>query len=111
MQHCVQRIVQNVRKQVSQQYLDGFNLKDSFGPLHVLCAANLFSDLMRKHNDPEDAYHFRLFEFVVLGSQVSPERDIVRITFSSLWMILNVFSAWRFSQRKTCRNKCEVRSF
>ena len=48
---------------------------------------------MRKHNDPEDAYHYRLFEYVVLGSQVSPECAIVRITFSSVWMILNAFRA------------------
>ena len=71
LQRCVQRIVQNVRKQVTQQHVDGFDLKDSFGSLHVLCASNLFSDLMRKHNDPQDAYHFSLFEFVVLGGQVS----------------------------------------
>ena len=66
LQRCVQRIVQNVCKQVNQQHLDGFNLNDSFGSLHVLCETNSFSDLMRKHNDPQDAYHFRLFEFVVL---------------------------------------------
>ncbi len=30
---------------------------------------------------------------MVLGSQVSPERDIVHITFSSVWMILNAFRA------------------
>ncbi len=28
-----------------------------------------------------------------IRSQVSPERDIVRITFSSVWMILNAFRA------------------
>jgi hypothetical protein len=91
LQRCVQRIVQNVRKQVTKKHVDGFDLKDSFCSLHALCETNLFSDFMRKHNDP--AYHFRLFEFVVLGSQVSPERDIVRITFSSVWMILNAFRA------------------
>ena len=55
LQHCVQRIVQNVHKEVTQQHLDGFDLQDSFGSLHVLCEANLFSDLMRKHNDPQNA--------------------------------------------------------
>ncbi len=93
LQRCVQRIVQNVRTQVTQQHVDGFDLKDSFGSMHVLCASNMFSDLMRKHNDRREAYHFRLFEFVVLGSQVSAERDIVCITFSSVWMILNAFRA------------------
>ncbi len=120
MQRCIQRIVQNVRKQVTQQHVDGFNLKDSFGSLHVLCATNLSADLMRKHNDPEDAYHFRLFEFVVLGSQVSPERDIVRITFSSVWMILNAFRAivagWGFQLNddvtgKLCRNNIDLVEF
>ena len=48
---------------------------------------------MRKHNDPEDAHHFRLFEFLVLGSQVTAERDLVLITFGSVWMILNTFRA------------------
>ena len=55
---------------------------------------------MRKHNDPEDAYHFSLFEFVVLGSQISPERYIVRITSSCVWMILSAFrtivAGWGF---------------
>jgi hypothetical protein len=120
LERCVQRIVQNVRKQVTHQHLDGFNLKDSFGSLHVLCEANLFSDLMRKHNDPENAYHFRLFEFVVLGSQVSPERDIVRITFSSVWMILNAFRAivagWGFQLNgdvtgKLCRKNIDLVEF
>ena len=48
---------------------------------------------MRKHNDPEDAYHFRLFDFVVLGSQVTAEHDLVRITFGSVWMICNAYRA------------------
>ncbi len=86
---CIQHIVQNVRKPVTKQHLDSFNLKDSFGSLHILCDTNSFSNLMLKHNDPKDAYHFSLFEFVVLDSQVSPERDIVHIDFSSVWMILN----------------------
>jgi hypothetical protein len=39
LQRCVQRIVQNVRKQVTQQHVDGFDLEDSFGSLHVLCVS------------------------------------------------------------------------
>ena len=34
---------------------------------------------MSKHNDAEDPYHLRLFDFVVLGSQVIAEHDLVRI--------------------------------
>ncbi len=120
LQCCVQRIVQNVRKQVTKQHLDNVNLKDSFGSLHVLCETNLFSGLMRKHNDPENAYHFLLFEFAVLGSQVSPERDIARITLSSVWMILNAFRAivagWGFQLNgdvtgKLCRKNIHLVEF
>ncbi len=65
LQRCVQRIVQNVRKQVIKLHLDGFNLKVVFGSLHILCQNSLFSGPMRKHNDPDDAYHFCLFECCV----------------------------------------------
>ncbi len=34
-QRCVQRVVQNLRKQLTQQHLDGFNLKYSFGSLQT----------------------------------------------------------------------------
>ena len=64
---------------------------------------------MRKHNDPEDAYHFRLFEFHVLGSQVNAERELVRITFGSVWMILNAYSAiiagWGFQMNGEVTDK------
>ena len=65
---------------------------------------------MRKHNDPEDAYHFRLFDFVVLGSQVTAEHDLVRITFGSVWMILNsyhtIISGWGFQLNGGVSGKC-----
>ena len=48
---------------------------------------------MRKHTDPEDAYHFRPFDFVVPGSQITPEQDLVLITFGSLSMLINAFCA------------------
>ncbi len=53
---------------MTKKQLDGFDLDDFFESLSVFCANDLFLELMRKHNDPEDAYHFRLFEFVVLGN-------------------------------------------
>ena len=72
------------QEDITKINLDGFDLDDSFGSLTVFSAQNLFSDLMRKYNDPDDACHFRLFDFVVLGSQITPEQDLVRITFGSL---------------------------
>ena len=82
-----------VRNDFTKQHVDGFELDDTFGSLTDFSDLNLFSALMRRHNDPEDAYHFRLFEFLVLGSQVTAGHDLVRITFGSVWMICNAFRA------------------
>ena len=76
-----------------QETCGRFQLDDTFGALTDFSESNLFSALMRKHNEPEDAHHFRLFEFLVLGSQVTAERDLVLITFGSVSMILNAFRA------------------
>ena len=48
---------------------------------------------MHKHSDRADTYHFELFDFVVVGSDIIPERDNVRIAFASLWMLVNAVSA------------------
>ena len=93
LKRCVERRVYSARKNMTKKQLDGYELNDSFGSLTVFADINLFSTLMRKHNDPEDAYHFRLFDFVVLGSQVTAEHDLVRITFGSVWMMLNAYRA------------------
>ena len=79
LKRCVQRRVNRVRKEMTTQHLDGFELCDTFGSLVVFCEKNLFSTLMLKHNDAADPYHLRLFDFVVLGSQVAAEHDLVRI--------------------------------
>ncbi len=63
LKQCFQRREYSARKIIIKKQLDGFSLDDSFGSLTIFCAHNLFSDLMCKHNDPEDAYHLCLFEF------------------------------------------------
>jgi hypothetical protein len=52
LQRCIHGIVQNVCKQVAQQHLDGFDLKESFRSLLLVRQNKLFSDLMCKNNDP-----------------------------------------------------------
>ena len=94
LKRCVERRVYSARKDLTKKHVDGFELDDTFGALTDFSESNLFSALIiRKHNDPEDANHFRLFEFLVLGSQVTAERDLVLITFGSVSMILNNFRA------------------
>ena len=66
---------------------------DTFRSLVGLYENNLFSTLMLKHNDAADPYHLCLFDFVVLGSQVAAEHDLVRITFGSVWMLCNALRA------------------
>ena len=93
LKRCVERRVYSVCKElrVTKQQVDGFELDDSFGSLTEFSDSKLFSTLLRKHNDPEDSYHLRLFEFLVLGSQITAEHDLVRFTFRSVWMICNAF--------------------
>ena len=65
LERCVERRVCSCRKDMTKKQLDGYALTDSFGSLTVFSENNLFSALMRKHNDPEVAYHFRLFEILL----------------------------------------------
>ena len=48
---------------------------DTFGNLLQFTEDHDFADLMQKHNDPEDRYHFDLFNFVVLGGELCAQRD------------------------------------
>jgi hypothetical protein len=70
---------------LTKKRLEGAEIDDSFGSLTALCESNDWRELVRKHNDPDDSYHLRLFYSVVIGSEV--ERDVVRINFSSPWML------------------------
>ncbi len=48
---------------------------------------------MRKHNDKDEPYHLKLFEFCVIVHECDAAHDIVRIKFSSLWMLSNALCA------------------
>jgi hypothetical protein len=97
----VQRRVYTVRKQLMKKLLNGAEIDDSFGALTALCERNYWRELVRKHNDPDDSFHLRLFYFVVIGSELIAELDIVRINFSSPWMLANplrtIAASWGFS--------------
>ena len=58
LKQCVKRHVYTARKDITKKQLDGYDLNDSFGSLTVFAEINLFSTLMRKHNDLEDAAHY-----------------------------------------------------
>ena len=89
LKRSVEHIVSKVRKELTAKHL-GSEMDDTFGNLVQFAEVNEFSALMRKHNDPEDPYHFKLYEFVLLGSEFLAQRDIVRMTVSSLWILANV---------------------
>ena len=84
LKRCVEGLVYSAWKDMTKKQADGFELDDSFGSLTVFSEQNVFSALMRKHDDPADAYNFRLFDFVVLGSQITAEHDLVSITLGSV---------------------------
>ncbi len=55
--------------------------------LTVLVETNRWSELVRKHNDKDDPYHLKLFEFCVIYLEFDAAHDIVRINISSLWTL------------------------
>ena len=60
LSRSVQHIVHKVRKDLTANHL-GSEMDDTFGNLLQFTEDHDFSELMRKHNDPEDPYHFDLF--------------------------------------------------
>jgi hypothetical protein len=93
---------------------------DSFGALAAFAAEHDWSECVRRHNDPTDEYHLSQFERVVLGSQISPEVDVVRMTLSSPWMLSNALRAiqagWGFQLNadvtgKICRASLDLLEF
>ena len=109
----VQRIVQNARRRVQEVQLQyNLDLDDSFGSLSKFAETNRWSELVRKHNDKEDPFHLQLFEFCIIGHHLDAAHGIVRLNFSSVWMLLNalrsIASGWVFQLNgdvtgKVCR--------
>jgi hypothetical protein len=96
-QRCVQRQIYNVRKQLTRKQLDAVKLGDSFGALTSFFEKNDFRELVAKHNDPADSYHppCQRFDFVIIGGEVTAERDLLRLNFSSAWMLANFSPRYR----------------
>ncbi len=85
-------------------------MDNKFGSLTTFAQENRWSEseLVRKHNDADDPYHLKLFEFCIISTDVQAARGIVHLNFSSLWMLLNAFrsikSGWSFRSIKSgCR--------
>jgi hypothetical protein len=75
---CLQRQVYMARKSLCAKQLRGFELDESFGKLEEFAVSNMWSDLVNKHNDPDDAYHIGLFEFCLIGHQNMAAHDVLR---------------------------------
>jgi hypothetical protein len=116
----IQRLVYQERKKVQQKMLGGAVVDDNFGSLTTFADDNRWAELVRKHNDAEDSYRLKLFEAVIIGSNLQAARGIVRLNFSSLWMLLNAFrsikSGWLFQLNgdvtgKVCRADIDLLEF
>ncbi len=117
LKRCVERRVYSARKGMTKKQLDWMIPLDSCEfSAQTIFATNFVSDRLRKHNDSEDAYQFQLFEFAVLGSQITAEHDLVRITFQvgSIYMHLNAFRAiaagWGFQLNSDVTGKCVAKA-
>ena len=116
----LKRSVQHIAYKVHKDMHLASETDDTFGNLLQFAEGHDFSALLAKHNDPEDPYHFDLFDFVVLGSELLAQRDIVRITLSSPWMLLNalraIIAGWDFQLNgdvtgKLCHSSVDLLQF
>jgi hypothetical protein len=85
----VQRAVTVARKHLVDLQAAAAPHKDSFGEYSKFAATNRWGELLAKHNDPDDPYHLSLYDYVLIGSEVQAAHGILRINFSSLWMLMN----------------------
>jgi hypothetical protein len=74
-------------------------IADNFGSLTKFCMCSSWSEVVRKHNDPAIDYHLSLYEYVVIGYELTAAR-VVRIDLSSVWMLANalrtIIAGWNF---------------
>ena len=109
----VRRAVQAYRAELTLEQLNDLRIDDSFGSLVRFSDERLFAELLRRHNDEDDPYHFQLFEAFVIGRDINAKDDIVYLNFSSIWHLLNVLrniaAGWLLqlngdASYKKCRN-------
>jgi hypothetical protein len=88
-------------------------IDDSFGSLVRFSDEKLFAEQLHRHNDPDDLFHFQLFEPFVVGRDINATDDIVCLNFPSIWHLLNIFrnidAGWFLqlngdASNKICRN-------
>ncbi len=111
----IQRLIYKEHKKVQQQMLQGAAVDDKFGSLITFVQENRWSELVRKHNDADDPYQLKLFDFCIIRADLQAACGIVCLNFSSLWMLLNAFtfrsnkSGWLFqlNSHVTC-NECRA---
>ncbi len=87
----IQHLVYKERKKKQQQMLQGEVVDDKFGSLTTFAEENRWSERVCKHDDANDPYHLKLFEFCIIGFDLQAACGIVCLNFSSLWMLLNAF--------------------
>ena len=85
----MQRIVYGERREVMKEQLRGAAINETFAGLEAFAEKNRWSTLVERHNDSADEYHVPLFDFVIIGHEIHAGHKIIRLNFSSLWMLLN----------------------
>ena len=94
------RRVRHARKDLTAKQLGGFIIAVNFGSLTEFCNRSLWSEAVRKHNNPAIDFHVSLYDYVVIGYELIAERDVVQINLSSVWMLCvavrAIIAGWNF---------------
>ena len=85
-------LMKQVRGQITSESL-GVEVDGTYGTLVDFASKIFIGDLLKKHNDPDDAYHLTMFDTMCLGYQVDSSSNIVYIVLSNTWMMFNIVRA------------------
>ena len=93
MLRSIRRRVQTARDQLTIQQLDTTIVPESLGDLIDWCKKHDFYNALQHHNDSEDSYCIPLHTAFVMGYDIKPERQLIKINFANKWFLLNAVRA------------------
>ena len=82
------------RVRLTSDQLSGFEIEDTYGSYLRFAEQFSFRRLADQHNDPLHEFHFDLYGPVVIGYDVKAHRNLLYLSISSIWFLLNIFRSY-----------------
>ena len=82
------------RVRLTTEQLSGFEIEDTYGSYLRYAERFSFRRLADQHNDPLHDFHFDLYDPVVIGYDVKAHRNLLYLSISSPWFLMNIFRSY-----------------